>query len=1540
MTSLLKSAVIMEGISHIEDLPLQDFMRAVETLKDKVVTEKLDGSNLWFGIDETGFYTSREGKSKKGNRFYKVEDYPLIASYNGFRAAHLALAKHTEVINKHLANGDVVEIEVLFGRQPNTVTYGNEEKNFIVIIRGIETDKSKVDSLAKALTGKPTTVTSKVITSEDGTQLKAEDKELTWEFTQVKPVDTHTVDISSAKAKLEELKKYLSEPNSKVNGKTNGEVAEISLTSIDKDKRPAVKAAREEQLQYILDNFKNPIKEILLNTFVRKVKPFLQSHDLDPSEDIGVEGVVATDPKSGDMIKIVDKDVFTAINKFNNSIRNMASGVVKTDDQDAPLELRGGAFGQAKIRIGELFGLKELALSSGTKKILTKFKGATPEETAVNLANSIKLTSFGSAREKVSAILTNCLKEIDDILEEFKSNAQTFKLTLKTGKEIGISPEVMKRNLTALAETKRDINQINKAVLKSRELPEMIMALYGRTIQGLFSGDSEVKESKFNLIKTFEDGEGGDAPAPAEPQMATVAGSIAPVEKKLMNGRMITRRPRKFIKKKKFAQQTYEAADISKRAATMKKAFKAKIKKTGEIVYVVGIDNKSQLSTGLIFTQTEKSLGSNRTREFMPSELEIVQESLLRMFEFDQQFAKSVDDSAAAQTDVEFKMIRNNIQMSGDSATQGDINNYLNKAHELNDEVDTVTFGMELDDGSVVKVYVNQAQADAFEKALADMLGQEDDVEKVIDELANAYDIVDVEWPDGMQSDSETPVATDAIDMGNGEDGTIDSIVDPNGDDQVSPVIDLGGDDNIDGEDEEPEGDDTSLLQQIDGDVNSQEQETDGEETSGEEEPSADQTDDTTAADSSDEQPADGEPVAAAEPEAVDLSTTDDESDNAEPTDQSPEEADDASADTDEVENGDDKGDEVPPKKKKKKSSDEESNDDQDEEEESTKKEESAMSFGQRFKEKILVEKAKQPVKANKEEKAVEESHDFPEAVKKLMKEFPTRGSKMMIGLMFVLGAPLDAMVMKKAELKKSVEEAGDMFMKDGQFRNWIKRAIDGINEAGGTSGPVKESLDKELANSFQKLVFGILTKIGLTDSIEKLARSTLRTNIKKIAAIAQTDTNVRAALKMIGEMLGVDAVTGNEVTEAHQNPKSLSRREALKQDKSFYADEEDGYWYVFGDNSGFAYSSHGTKEEATVAAKAMKSKVNEAKNHLGNNEYNTWAGWRAAAKKAAADADLGAVWFEGDKDIAQAMVGAKPFATGKTFSIGEWDGEKGDVNKANELADTKKRMSKVTEAAGDLDAALKALKAAIAKGGEFPDEAYKIAKKFNVKQSALEKAYDGLNEEVESGPDAWVNMVKSVATKLGIPSANLAYRQSATDLAIKQARTKIGNYALIQRKLEAVMSMISESVEESYQTITEAAAIKKSPEWKADLKVLNKILADWNYVIGGHKWIPESKAAAQKAVDREEAEYDMKDSNAPEDYAYDEFDGVAHGLDDAEPVQLKDGSIGFKIGIDWGSAEKPSCVKFLKKLLKARGLDNKFKVVRSTEYEVIISKV
>lgn len=108
--------------------------------------------------------------------------------------------------------------------------------------------------------------------------------------------------------------------------------------------------------------------------------------------------------------------------------------------------------------------------------------------------------------------------------------------------------------------------------------------------------------------------------------------------------------------------------------------------------------------------------------------------------------AGASDVAKKQKDDVGFSLVRNTINAHGD-VTGSAVANYLERAAELNDEVDTVQFGLETDDGEIVKVYVNAEQEAAFGEALKNLLGIESDIEEAINRLATEFDIVDVVWP-------------------------------------------------------------------------------------------------------------------------------------------------------------------------------------------------------------------------------------------------------------------------------------------------------------------------------------------------------------------------------------------------------------------------------------------------------------------------------------------------------------------------------------------------------------------------------------------------------------------------------------------------------------------------------------------------------------------------------------------------------------------------------------------------------------------------
>ena len=106
-----------------------------------------------------------------------------------------------------------------------------------------------------------------------------------------------------------------------------------------------------------------------------------------------------------------------------------------------------------------------------------------------------------------------------------------------------------------------------------------------------------------------------------------------------------------------------------------------------------------------------------------------------------------------------------------------DVDSIINKLENGEEEVETITFGLENDEGDIIKVYVNHEQADDFEKALADKLGEEDNIEILLADLSKDFDIVDVEWPDDENEEME---AGDALNIKKNKDELVDDDISDN----------------------------------------------------------------------------------------------------------------------------------------------------------------------------------------------------------------------------------------------------------------------------------------------------------------------------------------------------------------------------------------------------------------------------------------------------------------------------------------------------------------------------------------------------------------------------------------------------------------------------------------------------------------------------------------------------------------------------------------------------------------------------------------
>jgi hypothetical protein len=475
------------GITHIEDLPIETFIRLVKGLNDLKAVQKLDGANLLMGIDLKGkLYTSREQKG--GERFYKLSDYPNHSSFDGFKTAHVVLDKVKDQIKEVIKPGVAINCEILFGAQPNTVIYGKDNLNYIAFLETIPGDDPsiKIDDtlpqkLYKQLQGETVSVVTKISDTTDGVSIIKAPKNTSWSFSKSDSIKPELLNTSLVTEKIKKLEAFLKATNKdvKIDGKsaTNFEVLKLRSSEYKEEK--------EALNKLILSKYVMPIKDDMLDN-VEKLQPSLRG--LDPKSQggyVGIEGAILTDPKTKEQFKVVDKEAFTSVNKFNYEVRDKLSGTILTSKDSADIESRGGIVGVSKIRSIRLFNIPDIDVPNRSKKTFIKFKGKTQKDTLNNIVSSLSNLSVESLKRKMVAIWENTIEELDEELDHFKSNVDDKKLKLKDGSIVKYTPEIKRRTLMTFAEARKTAQSILDDVNKSKTMGELINVYFGDILEDM-----------------------------------------------------------------------------------------------------------------------------------------------------------------------------------------------------------------------------------------------------------------------------------------------------------------------------------------------------------------------------------------------------------------------------------------------------------------------------------------------------------------------------------------------------------------------------------------------------------------------------------------------------------------------------------------------------------------------------------------------------------------------------------------------------------------------------------------------------------------------------------------------------------------------------------------------------------------------------------------------------------------------------------------------------------------------------------------------
>lgn len=452
---------ITKGITHIEDLDTTTFLQVASNLKDYIVTEKVDGSQILFGIDEYGFYTSRE--TKGGDRVYSVEDYDIQFSTTYRRAAHSLLEWILPKLREAgLKLGDQVEAEVLYGELPNVVPY-SADSNYLIFLRTTEGNVN-IDRLKQKLDGLSLSVTLKCPLTEDGKNIILVEKSNHWKISSVPQILVqhqnfqHIVDM-----KLKEMRAYLLQDTKF--GISNMTVDKIPLNRIPAwCSQPDWKITKEElkiekeKVQSRLYEMKAEIKEIFLDHMVRPHGSMFST-----DKNSWIEGVVLKYKNDGSMVKIVDKKTFGSIREFAWKIRNSLT------DRPRGLNDKFSYLGEIYVGLATALGHPEL----GTMQCKRYHKQMILEN--INLLD---------VKEYMLKLLENKKLGLEELLDKYKKDEHLLELRIEEGAfRYLVSYKdscIGKRTKETFASIFEQLDTLEKNITNANSQEEIIQVIAGR----------------------------------------------------------------------------------------------------------------------------------------------------------------------------------------------------------------------------------------------------------------------------------------------------------------------------------------------------------------------------------------------------------------------------------------------------------------------------------------------------------------------------------------------------------------------------------------------------------------------------------------------------------------------------------------------------------------------------------------------------------------------------------------------------------------------------------------------------------------------------------------------------------------------------------------------------------------------------------------------------------------------------------------------------------------------------------------------------
>ena len=146
------------------------------------------------------------------------------------------------------------------------------------------------------------------------------------------------------------------------------------------------------------------------------------------------------------------------------------------------LDGEGDIFGRMLKQIAAVHGIEQLGVYNSIKRGLRKMKGDSMEETLNNVVGAFKTQNLNVLKKGTTAAIDQGLKDLDAGLKKYESEWNSYRLKLKTGKEIAYTDEIHKRTLIVFAEVRKEMQEMQRDIAKSTAPAQIVVALYGKQL--------------------------------------------------------------------------------------------------------------------------------------------------------------------------------------------------------------------------------------------------------------------------------------------------------------------------------------------------------------------------------------------------------------------------------------------------------------------------------------------------------------------------------------------------------------------------------------------------------------------------------------------------------------------------------------------------------------------------------------------------------------------------------------------------------------------------------------------------------------------------------------------------------------------------------------------------------------------------------------------------------------------------------------------------------------------------------------------------